>query len=370
MESRDTALVLHELPVDSGSSIPRSSPFGRPAHPVSFNSRGVALILVLWVIAILSVVALEFCFAMRTEVQIAQNFKEENQRYAMAQGGVERAIAELIYRNSARMQQLRKNLKPEEVPPEQREWVTDGRPYVLPFDQGTCEVRAMGEAGKVNINVVSDPTLRKIINQLGLEGEARDVVVDSILDWRTPGELHRLNGAKSDYYQSLKDPYDCKNGNLDSIEELLLVRGVTSDLFYGKKAKTEEEGATTVRFGLRDVFSIYASGEQVDINSASATVLRIVLGIPNEVAQQIVQGRAEKGYANLSELLQKVPELSAFMATMGNLIALQSTNPYYTLESRAMNKGGGAMRGVKVIVKIDPREKTGYKIVQWIDVIL
>ena len=366
---RDSALVIEGLPSDSGSSTPRSCPFGRSAHPSSVNSRGVALILVLWVMAILSVVALEFCFAMRTEVQIAQNFKEETQRYAIAQGGIERAIAELIYRNNTRMQQLRKTLKPEEVLPEEREWVTDGRPYVLPFDQGTCEVRATGEAGKININVVSDPTLRKIVNQLGLEGEARDVVTDSILDWRTPGELHRLNGAKSDYYQSLKDPYDCKNGNLDAIEELLLVRGVTPDLFYGKKAKREEDGTTTDRFGLRDVFSIYASGEQVDINSASATVLRVALGIPNEVAQQIVKEREEKSYANQGELLLKVPELSAFMGTIGTRILFQSPNPYYTIESRAVNKGGGTGRGVKVIVKIEPREKKGYKIIQWVDFI-
>ncbi len=370
MAIRNSEITARDLPLDSGSPIRHPCPFRRRALAASPSSRGVALIMVLWVIAILSVVALEFCFSMRTEVNIAQNFKEETQRYAMAQGGIERAIAELIYRNSARMQQLRKTQKPEEVPPEQREWVTDGRPYVLPFDQGTCEVRAMGEAGKININTVSDPTLRKIINQFGLEGEAKDIVVDSILDWRTPGELHRLNGAKSDYYQSLKEPYDCKNGNLDSIEELLLVRGVTSELYYGRKTKSEEEGTKADRFGLRDIFSIYASGEQIDINSASAIALRVVLGIPNEVAQQIVKGREEKGYANPAELIQRVPELSAFMGTIGTLILFQSPNPYYTIESRAMNKDGGSIRGVKAIVKIEPREKEGYKILQWVDVIL
>jgi general secretion pathway protein K len=327
--------------------------------------------MVLWVIAILSVVVLEFCFAMRTEVNIAQNFKEETQRYAMAEGGIERAIAELIYRNDARMQQLRKTLKPEEAPAENREWVTDGRPYILSFDHGTCEVRAVGEAGKININVVSDPTLRKIVGQFGLEGEARDVVVDSILDWRTPGELHRLNGAKSDYYQSLKEPYDCKNGNLDSIEELLLVRGVTPELFYGRK-KTEkgDEGETVIAGGLKDVFSIYASGEQIDINSASATTLRIVLGIPNEVAQQIVEARVEKGYENSADLLLRVPQLSTFMGNIVRLMVFQSRSPYYTIESRAKNKDGGPVRGVKAIVKIDSREKAGYKIIQWVDVIL
>src|SRR4030043_543746 len=93
------------------------------------NSRGVALIMVLWVITILTVVVLEFSFAMRTEVNITKNFKEELQLYAIAQGGVQRAIAELILKHDARVQQLRKTMKTEEVTPEKREWAPDGRPY-------------------------------------------------------------------------------------------------------------------------------------------------------------------------------------------------------------------------------------------------
>jgi general secretion pathway protein K len=334
------------------------------------NSRGIVLIMVLWVIAILSVIVLEFSFAMRTEVNIAKNYKEETQLYAMAEGGVQRAIAELIYKQDPRVQQKRnKNL--EEIPPEQREWVTDGRPYSLPFEQGTCEVRITSEAGKVNINMVAEATLRKIIGQLGLEGEARDVVVDSILDWRDPDDLYRVNGAENDYYRSLKEPYDCKNGNLDSIEELLLVRGITPDLFYGKKeTKKAEEGVKSEGIGLRDIFSIYSSGGQIDINSAPSPVLRVVLGIPNEVAQSIIKTREEKGFQNQVELLQKVPELSSFIGGIAGLIAYSSMTSYYTIESRGKSKEGGAVRGVKVIVKIDRIEKTGYKVIQWIDTLI
>ena len=72
------------------------------------NSRGVALIMVLWVIAILSVIVLEFSFAMRTEVNITQHYKEEIQLYAYAEGGIQRAIAELIYKNDPKIQQMRR----------------------------------------------------------------------------------------------------------------------------------------------------------------------------------------------------------------------------------------------------------------------
>jgi general secretion pathway protein K len=316
-------------------------------------------------------IVLEFSFTMRTEANIAKNFKEETQLYTIAEGGVQRAIVELIFKHDSRVQQKRKTQKVEEVPPENREWVADGRSYLLPFDQENCEVRITGEAGKVNINTVTEATLRKIIGQMGLEDEARDIVVDSILDWRDPDDFYRVNGAENDYYRSLKKPYDCKNGNLDSIEELFLVRGVTSDLFYGKKqTNKEEEQEKTKGVGLRDIFSIYSSGEQVDINSATLPVLRVVLGLPSEVVKAIIKAREEKSFQNQLDLLQRVPELIPFIGELAGRIGYSSMIAYYTIESRGKGKEGGAVRGLRTIVKIDRMEKAGYKVIQWVDILL
>ena len=332
------------------------------------QAEGVALVMVLWVVAVLSVIVLEFCFAMRTEVNITNNYKEELQLYAMAEGGIQRAVAELIYKHDAGIQQMRKTLKPQEVPPEKMEWVADGRPYLLPFEQGVCEVRVMSEAGKININIVSELMLRKMIRNLGLEDTERDIVVDSILDWRDSDDFYRVNGAENDYYQSLEEPYFCKNGNLDSIEELLLVRGVTPDLFYGKKGiKIGGEVEKSDRNGLKDIFSIYSAGEQVDINSATPVVLRFVLGIPTEVAQLIARVREEKGFEHQQDLLQRVPELTPFMGEIGRLILFRSLTPYYTIQSKAKKNEGGSNRGIKMIVKIEPTDKRNHKVIQWVD---
>jgi len=326
------------------------------------------LIMVLWVITILSVIVLEFSFAMRTEVGIVKNFQEELKLYAMAEGGVERTIAELVYKHDPRIHQKRKNLTSEEIAPEIKEWVTDGRKYRLAFDRGFCEVRVMGEAGKVNINLVSETMLRKIISNLGLEGEARDTVVDSILDWRDADDFYRLNGAENEFYQSLKEPYDCKNGNLDSLEELLLIRGVTPELFFGKRSKPEKGEKNEIQGGgLKDVFSVYASGEQIDVNSAPLSVLRFFLGIPGEIGRQIIKAREEKEFANQQDLLQRVPALLPFWGELGRFLIFRSNNPYYSLEVQARAREGGPVRGIKVIVKIDSREKGKYKIIQWVD---
>ncbi|NWF55267.1 MAG: general secretion pathway protein GspK [Syntrophaceae bacterium] len=335
---------------------------------IGSDRKGVALVMVLWVITILSVVVLEFCFAMRTEVNITRNYQEDIRLYAVARGTVERTLAELIFKHDARVQQLRRTPLEGEVPPENREWVTDGREYRVSFEGAEGIVRVTGESGKVNLNNVSDSMLRRIMAALGLEGEARDIVVDSIQDWRDPDDFVRVNGAENEYYQSLKEPYDCKNGNFDSVEELMLVRGITPDLFYGKKPKSQEaEESQEEPVGLKDIFSIYAAGEQVDINSASLPVLRVVLGLPVEVSRQIILAREEKAFENLPDLVRRVPEIVPLLSGVQRLILFRAGTPYYTIEARGKSKEGGAGRGIRAVVKVDSQGKNGYMIVQWMD---
>jgi hypothetical protein len=83
-----------------------------------------------------------------------------------------------------------------------------------------------------------------------------------------------------------------------------------------------------------------------------------------------VTGREEKGFLNQQDLVLRVPELAPLIAEAGTLIAYQSATSYYTIESKGKSKEGGAVQGIKVIVKIDPAEKNGYKIVQWVDRLL
>jgi len=95
-----------------------------------------------------------------------------------------------------------------------------------------------------------------------------------------------------------------------------------------------------------------------------------VLGIPEEISRLMVKAREEKGFESQQDLLQRVPEMSNFYGDIGRLITFRSTTPYYTIESRAKSKGGGALRGLKAVIKIDPKEKEGYRVIQWVDSIV
>jgi hypothetical protein len=96
-------------------------------------------------------------------------------------------------------------------------------------------------------------------------------------------------------------------------------------------------------------------------------VLRVVWGIPYGVSRLIIKAREEKGFENLADLLQRVPELTPFLGGIGGAILFRAMTPYYTIEARAKNKEGGSMRGLKVIIKVDPQEKGNHKIIQWLD---
>jgi hypothetical protein len=107
----------------------------------------------------------------------------------------------------------------------------------------------------------------------------------------------------------------------------------------------------------------------LDINAAPAEVLVVFFGIPGSLAKSVVEVREEKTFANLNELVQRVPEIAAFIQEVGPYIIFQSTTPYFSISSVAKMKTGDAKRGVECVVRIDMAEKSRYRMVMWKDVL-
>jgi general secretion pathway protein K len=327
---------------------------------------GMALIIVLWVLTLLSVLALEFCFTMRTELNVTRNQKEKEQLYYYAQGGIQRGIAELIYRSNPLLHQKRTAPKIEDTGEFEKEWKCDGTPYAVSFQYGDAEVKVKSESGRINLNRAPDQLLRRVLKYFVEVGEQRDIILDSILDWRDADDLHRVNGAENDYYRSLAEPYDCKNADFDTVEELLLVRGITPELFHGKKTKSED-GQEIPAIGLKDVFTVFSTSVALDINLAPLEVLTVFFGVPSETAKKIVEAREEKTFANINELLSRMPELGPSIQEVQPFIVYTSATPYYSITSLAKMKNGEAKRGVECVVRIERQEKSGYRVAMWKD---
>jgi len=248
----------------------------------SRQQSGVALVIVLWIIMVLSLLIGGFAFTMYVETQVASYGRKELKAEMLARSGIEVARMQLILN--------KRTAADASIDTLQQEWASNDTWYVdHALGDGTYNVKVVDEDSKLPINSVTQAQLHQLLSALGVDASESDIIVDSILDWIEPGDLHRLNGAKTDdYYKNLEPPYRCKNGPMDRVEELLLVRGVTSELFYGAPAKGEEEPAQT---GLVDLVTTMSQG-QVNVNTAPAAVLQAVLEL-GDAGPEIILSRRD-----------------------------------------------------------------------------
>lgn len=326
------------------------------------NNSGIALFLVLWILAFLSVIVGEFCYAMRTEINITRNFKEQTEAYYIALAGLNTAIKEII-RNKTGPLQTEHTETPTEENTEDTEnkisWRINFDIPPVPFENGAFKVRIDNESGKININTANTQLLRMVLNTFQMSNSEKDTIVDSILDWRDKDNLHRINGAENDYYHSLPKPYDCKNGDFDSIQELLLVRGVTPQIFYG---------------GLKDLFTVYPKNtlhnyrnrgtNKININAASAKMLRALPNMTDDMVKALIEYRKEKDFDSLTEVLSIVgPQVYDSIARF----ITQNMNTYYTITSTGTINGSKTNVGLRAVVQIDPGQPTGFRVIEWID---
>jgi type II secretory pathway component PulK len=131
-------------------------------------------------------------------------------------------------------------------------------------------------------------------------------IVNCILDWIDVDDQPHVEGAETEYYQTLTPPYAAKNGPLDDISELLLIKGMTPQIYYGISATNYQPSyysqqrnrfgqqaapMPTAMVGMTDLFTPLSDGK-ININTAPAEVLQLLPGIDPMIAEAIINGRA------------------------------------------------------------------------------
>lgn len=295
---------------------------------VSRTEKGIALIMVLWVLTILMVVALSFSFTTRTEVYGTMAFKEGIEKRFLAEAGLERAIMELLYAAQYRGQTAL--LEEKEV------WRTDGKAYEGQVGEGKYSVSIVSESGKIDINKITEQSgiiLKNLLMNQGVEEPDADIIVDSLFDWRDADDLRHLNGAESEYYQSLPSPYKAKNANFDTVEELLLVKGMTPEILYG--------GSDTK--GIIQYLTVNSPSAQININAAPREVLMAVPGITPEVADSIIA---------LRETKQVTPQEAGIPGDSAAFISYDGGSTF-SVESTGLRRGETAGYSIRATVVIE-----------------
>lgn len=286
------------------------------APPFSFNpsERGIALVIVMISVTVLSILAAGFAYSMKVETKLARNANSEAELEWLGRSGVE--YARWVLGNS-----LLNPLEPYDSL--DQPWAT-GSGILGPTNNPIGEVQKTIELGvhqgrftwtitdlesRFNINS-PEPILQQILpqalNLMGVAPGESTPVVNSILDWIDPDDKTHPEGAESETYESSSPPYVAKNGPIDDIAELLLINGVMPEIYYGLAATNYQPSyytqqrnrfgrgaatAPTVTVGLTNLFTPLSDGK-ININTASIEVLQLLPGVDPIIAEAIVSGRA------------------------------------------------------------------------------
>jgi general secretion pathway protein K len=231
---------------------------------------GAALIVALWTVLILSLLIGGLAYEMHIQAGITSHARKRLKAQVAARGGVEYAkfLLAKSFETSAFEEQdleketfriLSKNLE--------RGIGVSG----VEVEMGGAKARIdiLPEAGRRNVNLLQDEDWEELLDQSGVPEEKWPELIDCFMDWTDPGDEHRLNGAEKDDPFYKERGYAPKNAPLDTVDELLLIKGFTKEIVYG--GPPPDPKGEPLR-GIAHLLTTFGDGK-VNVNTASREVL-------------------------------------------------------------------------------------------------
>ena len=313
------------------------------------HDRGIALIIVMIIIAALTIVVTGFAYSMRVEAKLARNTRFNPDMDWLGRSGVE--LARYLLSKRARGE--------EQMDALHQKWAggpcrlpTDATDELEPWEEldmtnvklgnGTFSIKITDMERKLNINSAPEPLLRFILEMHGgVDATDVDVYIDSLRDWMDPDENAGLNGAESEVYLSESPPYYSKNGPMDHITELKLVQGFREN---------------------PSLYSVFAknftaiSGGLINVNTASAQVLELLPGMDPDIANEIVMFRTspEGGpYRNPNQIGVPLERFGMNGSSIQQFLATESA----TFEVEVTAKiGSDSRKYISLLRRLSPKD--------------
>jgi general secretion pathway protein K len=271
------------------------------------QSDGIALLIVMCAIFVLSILAAGLAFSMRVESTLARNSDSNQQLVWMGRSGVE--LARWVLAQEATVQRydaLNQIWAGGTGSMGETNSALAGVPLShFQIGDGWVSVKIIDLDRYANINSADDGIIKQALTIMGVDAGEMSIVSDSIQDWVQSGDMPRIAGAKNEYYQELNPPYNCKEAPMDDLSELLLVKGIWDhpEIYWGGAA-TNHPGASfqhhlgfgsageapNYPFGLVDLFTPFSSGK-ININTADENVLQLLPGVDADTANKIIDWR-------------------------------------------------------------------------------
>lgn len=278
---------------------------------------GVALLLALVFIALMSALVFAFLFEMQVDASFAQNQGADFEALLAARSAVVQGI-QILAEQYADVQDT--GMPPVDSEVDGSQW-SRGVPFE-PLNEATMHASIADEYGKINLNALilydngtpepNEPLIQALRDFFAERSDSAYDPVDAILDWidYEDGDAAEPDGAESDYYLSLETPYPCKNGPMDSIEELLLIKGITPELYFGN---AEEKSGSLPQEPLSEYLTVHGDWQgRVNVNTAREEVITAVIAgytgtADPALGQQIYQEARVAPMENASQLRPYIP---------------------------------------------------------------
>ncbi|CAB1068125.1 hypothetical protein JY97_08895 [Alkalispirochaeta odontotermitis] len=271
------------------------------------NNRGIALLITISVTTILVAAALEYNRRARFAVISTAAARDRLTLSYMASSGVHIAMALLAKdKSESNFDSLAEDWA---VPEKIEELLQE-----IPFDAGKLSVAITDELSKIQVNALVkfpnsrqfnesqvmlwDRFLRFIRNEEELEDDSDPVaIVNSVKDWLDSGDDEAttgLSGAESSYYEDLDPPYASRNGPIHDLDELLLIKGITPQIYYDNPDAPGLASFMTVHGMAVGAGTSFSWPGRININTADGPVIAALLGLEDQdLAQAIVEFRRE-----------------------------------------------------------------------------
>ena len=251
------------------------------------RQRGAALLAVLWLAAALSAIAFAVANTVRTETQRTSNTTEGIRTNFLAQGSIDRALLWIQWGLVDRITNADGSARYYKPP----------MPYLrYDYPSGVAVVEVIPETARLNVNTAPPEDIRMTLLAVGADPVRASVITQSIIAWRAgPAE-----GMVPQQILSGGPTFRPSHASFRETEELLLVNGMTPELFYGKFER-DPQGRLIPRGGLRECLTVYGAGNTVDPNTAAPEML-VALGFPPALAGQIVARRMARPFKTTEEV--------------------------------------------------------------------
>jgi len=291
------------------------------------KQQGMALVLVLWILSLLTIMAGSFALSMRRETVIVAGLKDNAQAMAVTESGV--TIAEFMLLN----------------PDPNKRWRADGSIYQIDAENAKLRIRLLSETGKVNINLADQNVLENMMKHApnGSAAQLPSAMINraaAMIDWRDSDDLVSINGAEKKQYQNASLNDQPSNKPFQTLEELQRVLSMDE---------------ATLKW-LEPLITVYSDTPEVNLQLASKDVLQVLSGANAELIDVYVAARVESAKQNLPSPASPLDLTPSMPNADVTLLTIVSELQFDDQASTVINA---------VVKKSDGSQSTPFQVLRW-----